>query len=55
MGKHPNEYELRRIRQTERVLSAVALATIVLIGVLAVRGNFKPPVRSAASLQQQRH
>jgi len=55
MAKHPNEYELRRIRLTQRILSAVGLATIILIGVLAARGNFKRPATSPATLQQPQH
>jgi hypothetical protein len=40
MAKHPNAYELRRIRLTRQILTAVAVAMVILIGILAARGNF---------------
>jgi hypothetical protein len=47
MEKHPTTSELRRIRLTRRILATVALATILLIGVLAMKGAFE---KSAVSM-----
>ena len=41
MAKHPNEYELRRIRLTRQILTAVAVAMVIVIGILAAHGNFR--------------
>jgi len=55
MSNHPNTYELKRIRLTKQVLTAVAAATVVFIALLAVHGNFDKPARSAAAIEQPRH
>jgi hypothetical protein len=55
MAKHPNTRELRLIRLTQRMLAVVALAATILIGVLAVRGNFKRLAPSSAIVQQRQH
>jgi hypothetical protein len=55
MAKHPNAYELRRIRLTQRILTAVALATTILIGVLAMHGNFRKPGKVPAIIEQRQH
>jgi hypothetical protein len=54
MAKHPNQYELRRIRLTQRILTAVALATVILIGILATHGNYKAPETPPPNVQTQR-
>jgi hypothetical protein len=55
MAKHPNTHELERIRLTQRVLTAVALATVILIGVLAMHGSFHKPAASETIVKQQQH
>jgi hypothetical protein len=41
MEKHPTTSELRRIHLIQTILITVALATVVLIGVLAMKGAFE--------------
>jgi hypothetical protein len=53
MAKHPNSFELRRIHLTQHILTLVALVMIVLIGLLAMRGNFKKTGMSPADVRQE--
>jgi hypothetical protein len=55
MAKHPNDYELRRIRLTRRALTAVALAAVILIGILALHGNFKRPRTLPPTVELSQH
>jgi hypothetical protein len=41
MPTHPNVSELSRIRLTRLILTLLALATVGLIVVLAIRGNYR--------------
>lgn len=53
MAKHPNEDELRRIRLTRLVLTGVAAAMVVLIGILAAHGNFERRGQLSGVAQQR--
>jgi hypothetical protein len=55
MARHPDAGERHRIRLTQWILTAVGLATVIVIIVLALRGNFsKAGTAPPASLQQHK-
>jgi hypothetical protein len=53
MEKHPNSFELKRIHLVQRILTGIALATVVLIAIVAVHGNFKKPRTPPQAAEQQ--
>jgi hypothetical protein len=54
MATHPNARERQHIRLTQWILTAVGLATLAAIILLAIRGDFRkvgPPSSAAAERQ----